>query len=387
MARVLRTMTVLALAAQATAFVYTASCSVDDLDLTNKKCPCVGGYVCDVATNTCVTGASDAETDAEPFRDAPVGGFVVKSFGPTWTTSRSVRWDWEVSGDAAQFSEYQIVVGATEDAVRRQDSTTTTFDRRINPELGSYGGRDVVPPGAPARGWTVTDRHNVARKVFARLIVRDKEGRENLSAIASADTTKEDNALEIFKDNIADGAAPFPNSNEMKRVTVDCLSGSTAGCLQYGRDGGVFCGGGGAKTCTIEMGVTGYDNKAAAGMTEAQFAKAFLEVAVRGGTAAGAKPHADVILGIGNETCKIDGITCRFRWVAGWSFRPNQKEYRLIQVPLSVLRQDLDGGLGAGTPLEFKHLTGNGMRIFSVTIDGEWNEGSNIGLDQLYVRW
>jgi len=384
MKRFLRACAAITIGAHVVTFLV-AACSVDDLDLTGKRCPCVSGFVCDTATNTCVTslgGDASVPTDAEPDDAAPLGGFTISTFTSTWTTSRSVRWDWEVSGNADQFAEYQVIVGGSEAAVRSRDSTTTTFDRRINPELGSYGGRDVVPPGAPARGWTVTDRHNVARKVFARLIVRDKEGRENPSAIVSADTLAEGNALEVFKDAIADGAAPLPN--EMRRVTVDCLN-SSPGCLQYGRDGGVACPGA-AKTCAIEMGATGYDTKTTS-VTAAEFPKAFLEVAVRGGSGAGAKPHADIVLGIGNANCKIDGQPCRFRWVKGWSFRPNQKDFRILQVPLAVLRQDVLAGPGQGPPLEHKHLSDNGMRVFSVTIDGEWNEGANIGLDQLYVRW
>ncbi len=382
--RPLRILTALAFGSQMLLFVF-GGCAVDELDLTGKKCPCVGGFVCDLATNTCVSALDgQASNDGDPGSDAPLGAFVVQSFGPTWTTSRSIRWDWEVKGDPAQFAEYQLVVGGSEDAVRRQDSTTARFDRRINPELGKFGGRDEVPPGAPARVWTVTDRHSVARKIFARLIVRDKEGRENLSAISSADTLPEADEIDIFNNAIADGATTVPSS-EMKRVTVDCIN-SSAGCLQYGKDGGVSCPSG-AKSCVIEMGVSGFGNKTASGMTEAKFGKAFLEVAVRGGASAGAKPHADVILGIGNDSCKIDGQPCRFRWVSGWSFRPNQKDYRIVQVPLNVLRQDVDGGAGTGPALEFKHLTSNQMRIFSITIDGEWKEGSNIGLDQLYVRW
>jgi hypothetical protein len=43
-----------------------AACSVPDLDLTGKQCPCVAGWICDTDTNTCV------EDPTAP--DAPPGG-------------------------------------------------------------------------------------------------------------------------------------------------------------------------------------------------------------------------------------------------------------------------------------------------------------------------
>jgi hypothetical protein len=52
-------------------------CSVPELDLTGKQCPCAAGYVCDVASNVCVAALDGAVGDAPsgdaPGNDAPAG--------------------------------------------------------------------------------------------------------------------------------------------------------------------------------------------------------------------------------------------------------------------------------------------------------------------------
>jgi hypothetical protein len=374
---------VVALAA-ALLVVRGVACTVEDLALDGKRCPCAVGYRCDVPTSTCVSDGFDGGPgidDGGTGRDAPVGAFVVQRFVATWQTSRSIRWDWEVSGEPGEFAEYQLIVGGSEDAVRRQDSTTSLFDRRINPELGNYGGRDPVPSGALARAWTVTDRHNPSKTVFARLVVRDKAGRENASNVISAHTLGEDaaSALVLFSDQIVDGSATTPA--ELKRVTNDCFNGS-AGCLQIAK---VDCPND-AATCAFEMGLQNFSKlNVVSGMTSDSFRNAFVELGVRGGSNASPKPQSDLILEIGPPACVINGKKCRFRWYSGWSFRPGTKEFRLVQVPLASLL--LETETGPGPALKFEDLSANALKIDGLTIDGEWRAGSNIGLDQAHVRW
>ncbi len=378
--------------AAAIVLVRGVACTVDDLSLEGKQCPCTTGYTCDLATNTCVVGL-DANAlptkDGDTTTDAPVGGFVVQRFVATWRTSKSIRWDFDVSGDASEFAEYQLIVGATEDAVRRQDSSTGLFDRRINPELGSFGGRDPVAPGAVARAWTVTDKHPVGKTVFARLIVRDKQGRENASNVISADTRLESRALVLFGDQLLDGSAPTPV--DLKRVANDCFNAS-AGCLQIGKvtcpavDAGPDAAADAATSCGFEIGLQSFEKDVTANtLTQADFEGAFVEIGVRGGPAASPKPQSDLILSIGAPACRIGGQKCRFRWSNGWSFRPGPKEFRLVQVPLGSLLLDTPGG--PGQPLKYEDFAANALRVEAITIDGTWAVGANIGLDQATIRW
>jgi hypothetical protein len=367
----------LAAAAASIVVRLAGGCAVDDVELAGKACPCVSGFVCDVARNTCVREVDGAPVRDGGERDAPPGGFVIHHFGPSWRTSRSVRWEWEVSGNADEFAEYQVIVGASEDAVRRQDSTTGVFDRRINPELGDYGGRATVAPGSAAKVWTVTDRHPVAKKIFARLIVRDEAGRENVSAIVAAETLAENDAIVLFGDQLVDGSAATPA--DLKRVTNDCFS-SSAGCLQIGK---VPCGD--AAACDVELGVRGFGTRNLSAMTAESFGAAFVEIAVRGGAAAATEPHADLVLTIGAPGCRIDGNRCRFRAYQAWSFRPGPREFRLVQVPLAMLQ--LETPDGPGPSLTYEELSARGFRVEGVSIEGRWAAGANIGLDHAHVRW
>lgn len=48
----------------------SCGCSVGELDLSNKRCPCVAGYLCDEARDVCVIALPDAAPDASSDADA-----------------------------------------------------------------------------------------------------------------------------------------------------------------------------------------------------------------------------------------------------------------------------------------------------------------------------
>jgi hypothetical protein len=370
-------------------------CALDDLELGGKQCPCVAGFVCDVSTNTCVaegsasnlvedsgngssgsSGSSGGPLEDAP-RDAPRGGFTIQRFAGTWVASKSVRWEWDVAGLAEEFAEYQVVTAPSIDSLLRQDSTALVFDRRINPELGSYGGRIALASGDARAVWTVTDRHLVGKPTFARLVVRDKLGRENVSEIVTTNTIGEPSAVALFADQVPAGATVTPPA--MTRVTTDCFS-PTGGCLQLK----VACPAG-AMTCPFEIGLGTLNNKDLVDLTAEQFKTAFVELAIRGGQAASPRPHADLVLTIGAPACRIATNRCRFRFVDGATFRPIAKEYRLIQVPLSALQ--LETPTGPGQALQYEDLVNNAFRIDALTFAGEWTAGATIGVDRGFVRW
>lgn len=43
----------------------SVACSVEELDLSGKRCPCVEGYVCDDTRDLCVTSLPDASIEAD----------------------------------------------------------------------------------------------------------------------------------------------------------------------------------------------------------------------------------------------------------------------------------------------------------------------------------
>lgn len=55
-----------------------AACTVDGIELEGRECPCIGGFLCDTATNTCVA----IEMDAGPADAAAVDAPIVRADAP-----------------------------------------------------------------------------------------------------------------------------------------------------------------------------------------------------------------------------------------------------------------------------------------------------------------
>ena len=99
-----------------------ASCAVDDLDVTGKKCPCISGYVCDVPSNTCVLGlrpkAAFPTSAPRPTRSSHRSAIHRRSSDVIRARSRLatpnvVRWELKVEGKATDCKSYAVEVVAT----------------------------------------------------------------------------------------------------------------------------------------------------------------------------------------------------------------------------------------------------------------------------------
>lgn len=75
----------------AVGLLFVASCSVDEIDLTGKACPCVDGWRCDTATNKCVEegagGASGGTAGASGAGGATGGAAGTGGSGCPGTTA------------------------------------------------------------------------------------------------------------------------------------------------------------------------------------------------------------------------------------------------------------------------------------------------------------
>ena len=71
-------------AAAAVLVAALASCTLDDVDLADKRCPCAVGWACDPRTNRCVEelGSTDAGRDAAVPRDAAIDGRARDALSP-----------------------------------------------------------------------------------------------------------------------------------------------------------------------------------------------------------------------------------------------------------------------------------------------------------------
>jgi hypothetical protein len=357
--------------------VYGAACSVEPLDLTGKRCPCAAGFVCDTAKGTCVIDDGDAGVvvvDAAGGVDAAdvtapdaAGRIVVYGLRPTWQTGNGIRWDWQVLGDGAQFDRYEVVTGPSAEDVRARSAATKVFDATMNPELGAFAGRVATPPPPPFSLWTVTDGHNHGQTVFAQVIAYDKAGGVTVTEIPSAITTRPRRALVLYDDGIPDGGTLAPAGT---KTSTDAPFEGTQ-CLEHTID----CKG--APSCDVTVGVTGMVGKLANAIDLTDFDRAYVELAVRGPRLPGT--FSDLVLALNGEGC---GAPCRMRF-SGLPSGPQPTEWRLVQIPLRVLKRND----GAGANLNYAELSNRNFRVQAFLVQGTWPDGSALALDQSRIRW
>jgi hypothetical protein len=349
-----------------------AACSVDDLDLGSKECPCISSYVCDVPTNRCVLSlASDAAVIpdvADVGSDdaaAPPPLVVVSALTATWTTPGSIRWDWKLAGSAADFRTYEIVTGPSVDAIdKRVGVDVLTSNER--PELGAFDARGGRTQG-PVDMWTLTDVRNPAIKQFVQVKVTDVKGRASRTAIVSATSAaRAAKQLVIFDGTTQKTAAPAgvfvfrsPAGGESHYFfATDCA---------------------GPKTCAkgAELVSLGLDlAPAGAPFTAAEFDVSILEIQLEG-NAATTSFDTTVAIEPGSGACAQGDGLCRYRFT-GWTQRATGRTK--IQVPLRELRND------AGK-LTFPILQGKNFLVDAFVLSGTWKNGSAVQLYDARIRW
>jgi hypothetical protein len=148
-----------------------AGCTVGGLELENRDCPCVEGYVCNPQTNKCVAG------NAVPLGD-PDASVQPMNLRMEWSTSNAIRWTWDTSiadkGD--ELARYELLLthpdGKTE--LFTGDPGLATSPQTVNPELSLH----AIPAGSGDENvvGTITD-----------LLVPDSEYSARLTAVDSSD--------------------------------------------------------------------------------------------------------------------------------------------------------------------------------------------------------
>lgn len=352
-----------------------ASCTVGSVELGGKQCPCVDGFVCDTASNTCVTTlppdpAADAGDDQGPLPPPPPPGgrILVTNLKADWSTTNQVHWTWTAKGDPADFASYEIRTGPSAASI---DDPSVVGGRRWTkdtlPELGVFAARhsqDTSPVGLSA----ITFAHPTNSTVFARVFAIDTAGNSTETELVSVKTgayTPGATPIVVFHDFIPTGETLTPST--LARTT-DKPFNSTAACLATP----IACAGG-AASCSSTIGVENANDD----LSAVVFDNAFLEFAVSGEPFVDDRTYVDALFQIGDSKCAT--TDCRFRF-PGLSLRPDGS-YRLYQLPLrTFVKSD-------GTPLDTVQLAQQGKKLFSVYLQGPWKAGTTFRLDEVRVRW
>lgn len=333
-----------------------AACTIDDIDLRGRSCPCAEGWTCDVTTNRCVeqtVGFSDA------------GAIDVVSFTAEWATPNAIRWRWELSGRSEDFFAFQLALGTSHEEVAARSGLVTGAD---NPELDRFelprtSGVDPVVS-------TITYDLEPDTDYFAQLIVIDTASAESTSPNVANEHTADSPVASI---DIMLDAAPLPGRTQPSCMMLS--SESSAGPQAYAYSHHCAADGTASMVCqpVAPSAPLCWENVFLEDMQIAvapesfplgAFDEAYLEVAVRVDdsqhawwSTAGLRPIG------GTELRSINGIT----------YRANGA-YRVHQFKLTELGITYDEIVQAG-----------GLQTFY--IGSAWSDGATVRFDEVRIRW
>lgn len=325
-------------------------CSVDAPDYAAKGCPCIAGWRCDDQTRTCVQEASGASALIS-----------IRDFRGTWSTPNQIRWTWEPEGNAADFSNYELIVGTSEAAVlAREDAHRFTSNE--NPELGRY----LLPRTGdeePLRA-TVSDQLEPDTLYFAQLVVTDTRLNRSTSSVAALRTgLSPQSSLEWYEDSPNPGyfqpaciqeTENFPHGNTKQNLeyVVQC-AGEEA-----------MCSSSGASQCWLQFKLADQSFDLS-GVSAGNLQAAYLEFALA------IDSEVDVYWGAVDVS-----VAGHAFGLEPYSFRADGA-YRLYQVPLTALTDQ-------GNPLDTDTLAAPVDQFF---VGGSLPDGARVFLDSIYVRW
>lgn len=347
-----------------------ASCSVGELDLTGKQCPCASGYVCDVPSNTCSRGVADggAELDApsdalaSPDRD-PDALIVVRDLKVAWTAPATVRWEWTVAGKAADFQAYEVATATTADDLAKRAGSFEVVSGNDRPEVRTFDARGGTKEGTFVV-WTTTSVRGANTRQVMQVKATDVRGRSTSTAVvAVVSSAVADSTKLIFDGSVAKTAKP---ADFQYRTPV---GGPNAYVLV------VDCGAGaGASPCAKRAELTdlGIDLASGGAFNAADFAAAFVQVELEGNVSV-ASFDSVLSVDVGNG-CP----DCRYGYPG---FTQSGVAKTTLQVPLRELRN------AKGEALTQQLLATKNFQIFGLSFSGTWKQGALLRLLDARIRW
>jgi len=323
-------------------------CGVADLDYTDKICsaedPCPDGWGC--VGGRCVRGASGSNCKIQP-----------ANFRVAWKTPNSIRWAWDPDRNLEPptlFGRYELRFGPG--AAPAGEPQLWTAEQ--NAELGQYrlnhtGADDHV-------AGTVTDGLQEDTTYWAQLVAYDNAGCAFTTAVVSAKTAAEPamgREIVLFDNDLPPGSWTDPR--EVQLVTDQDLAYRGTSYLAYDP----VCA---DPDCGNVPKLSGLDVPIS--MIDQDIDKtAFLELAV---ASAGTSDWAGALLALG--PADTDGAT----------FEPytltEGTDYRLWQIPLSSITKADGNGIGTEDV---------GRSVYTVGVIGNWEEGKQLRIDEVRIRW
>ncbi len=335
-------------------------CVIDDIPIEGKACgpeaPCPDGLSC----------IKSACTNAPP-------AFTVAEFRPLWTTPNTVRWSWQPQGDEADFGQYKVVMGISDDELEVARALALAGEEgpgvwtlKENPELGLYtfvNADNLVTA-------TTTDALEPNAEYRAQLLTYDTAANVHTSATAVAVTSQFAlNSVPIFDDANPNGT-PRNGPKTPSPTFEDNAALAYEGSLYLYWPGFAIAPANSFDHIGLRTIATD------ANKFDVAFDGAFLEIALAI-DGESVTPWARLRIGFGTpaDACTGQG----FYDVSPIAFRADGA-YQLLQVPLAAfLEQDGTMPLTA-TDIETRS-------ICEVSLARRWAVGESLRIDAISLRW
>lgn len=280
----------------------------------------------------------------------------VTNLRASWGTPNTIRWDWDATGEADDLLEFELVVGPSEQAVLDADSTTTTWNEAVNPELGRF----LLPNATDQEPVTFTATDGLLPDTIyhAQLIATDTAGRRTVSNVAAGRTIETPINEIVIMSDVETAGFSIPDTfvlSSARPYAGDASYRYESSCPDQGQ-----CW---ENLRRHEIGVDVSAISIGAFATSAYFEVA---LAIEGG----ATPWwCDLWLAYDPDPELLTHYN-------GWTARADG-QYRVLQVPLREFMLN-------GAPIPFEELS---KGLFEFSVGCPWSDDSVVYVDELRFRW
>lgn len=326
-----------------------AACSLDEIELTGRECPCPSELEC--VNGVCVEPGGAGGSGCSPKID-------LQNFRVEWTTPNAIRWAWDAAGTVADFSAYELVVAENEADLATRGGSAAVFTVSENPELGELIMPDSNSPTDDYVRNTISDGHQPKTAYHGQLHALDNAGCAFVTPAVQAVTTDVPTGeLELFSD------APPPSTLPAEYAVSDQEPFAGSACLSFTDPS---CS---AASCYENLKVFLTGENTAGLLSQNQFVtKAYLELSVSiSSNAHSYWSQVWLMLADTDDLWRLEPMVLR----AGGS-------YRTYQIPLRALTQ-------SNVPLDYATFEASGISGFNV--GGLFTPDSVVRVDEVSVKW
>ncbi len=303
---------------------------------------------------------------------APAASVVVSNLRFVWTTSNSIRWEWDVNDVSPdKLAYYEMVTGPTETDVLQRANRAVVWGANRSPELSHYL---LERTGAVEKVLgTTTHGHEPSTDQYGQVVAVDNTGRRSQSLVVRARTTFAVEEVPLLGAGEQVGAFGYPDLVHIERSSEGGWGLSAVICCDDSV-GGKFEVCDRKPVCYENLRVEKLKPVPPDLLVGTFQTTAFLEFTLTtDSTVPSTWSEVWLSVGPGKAREKL------FRY-GGMSFAARENG-RVVQLPLRVLA---NWGKQA---LSFDRLREAQYVVSQFNVGGTWTAGAHVRIDRIRIRW